>query len=81
MLILGLLGMYFDDAIVEFMTFLLLFRLAVAILWDGTESKMPAELNPLVKVTNLKSIFSFSSHGEKRERTIYTPFLAQFTKI
>ena len=32
MLILGLLGMYFDAMVVEVMTFLLLFRLALAIL-------------------------------------------------
>ena len=32
MLILGLLGMYFDATVVEVMTFLLLFRLALAIL-------------------------------------------------
>ena len=31
--ILGLLGMYFDAVVVEFKTFLLLFRLALAILW------------------------------------------------
>ena len=35
MQILGLLGMYFDDVVVEFETFLLLFRLALAILWMG----------------------------------------------
>ena len=32
MLILGLLGMYFDAAVVKVKTFLLLFRLALAIL-------------------------------------------------
>ena len=32
MQILGLLGMYFDAVVVEVMTFLLLFRLALAIL-------------------------------------------------
>ena len=32
-LILGLLGMYFDAAVVFVMTFLLLFRLVLAILW------------------------------------------------
>ena len=32
MLILGLLGMYFDAAVVKVLTFLLLFRLALAIL-------------------------------------------------
>ena len=31
--ILGLLGMYFDAVVVEVETFLLLFRLALAILW------------------------------------------------
>jgi hypothetical protein len=35
MLILGLLGMYFDAVVVEVKTFLLLFRLALAILWQG----------------------------------------------
>ena len=33
MQILGLLGMYFDAVVVEVKTFLLLFRLALAILW------------------------------------------------
>ena len=33
MQILGLLGMYFDAVAVEVKTFLLLFRLALAILW------------------------------------------------
>ena len=33
MLILGLLGMYFDAVVVEVKTSLLLFRLALAILW------------------------------------------------
>ena len=33
MQILGLLGMYFDPVVVEVKTFLLLFRLALAILW------------------------------------------------
>ena len=32
--ILGLLSMYFDAVVVEVKTFLLLFRLALAILWD-----------------------------------------------
>ena len=32
--ILGLLGMYFDAVVVEVKTFLLLFRLALAILWS-----------------------------------------------
>ena len=36
MLILGLLGMYFDAAVVFVMKSSLLFRLAVAILWGGT---------------------------------------------
>ena len=34
MQILGLLGMYFDAVVVEVKTFLLLFRLALAILWE-----------------------------------------------
>ena len=34
MQILGLLGMYFDAVVVEVKTFLLLFRLALAILWN-----------------------------------------------
>ena len=34
MQILGLLGMYFDAVVVEVKTFLLLFRLALAILWS-----------------------------------------------
>jgi hypothetical protein len=33
MQILGLSGMYFDDVVVEFRAFLLLFKLALAILW------------------------------------------------
>ena len=33
MQILGLLGMYFDAVVVEVKTFLILFRLALAILW------------------------------------------------
>ena len=33
--ILGLLGMYFDAVVVEVKTFLLLFILALAILWDA----------------------------------------------
>ena len=33
MQILGLLGMYFDAVVVEVKTFLLLFRLTLAILW------------------------------------------------
>ena len=36
MQILGLLGMYFDAVVVEVKTFLLLFRLALAILWFPT---------------------------------------------
>ena len=36
MLILVLLGMYFDAAVVFVKTFLLLFRLALAILWAWT---------------------------------------------
>ena len=35
MQILGLLGMYFDAVVVEVETFLLLFRLVVAILWPA----------------------------------------------
>ena len=35
MQILGLLGMYFDAVVVEVKTFSLLFRLALAILWQG----------------------------------------------
>ena len=35
MQILGLFGMYFDAVLVEVKTFLLLFRLALAILWPG----------------------------------------------
>ena len=38
MLILGLLGMYFDAVVVEVKTFSLLFRLALAILWLGAQS-------------------------------------------
>ena len=34
MQILGLFGMHFDDVVVEVKTFLLLFRLALAKLWD-----------------------------------------------
>ena len=34
MLILGLLGMYFDAAVVFVKTFSLLFRLALAVLWE-----------------------------------------------
>ena len=34
MQILGLLGMYFDAVVVEVKTFLLLLRLALAILWN-----------------------------------------------
>jgi hypothetical protein len=37
MLILGLLGMFFDAVVVEVKTFLLLFRLALAILWPRNE--------------------------------------------
>ena len=37
MLILGLLGMYFDAAVVFVTNSSLLFRLAVAILWDSTK--------------------------------------------
>jgi hypothetical protein len=37
MLILGLLGMYFDAAVVFVTKSSLLFRLAVAILWKGTK--------------------------------------------
>ena len=38
MLILGLLGMYFDAVVVEVKTFLLLFRLALAILCSEKEN-------------------------------------------
>ena len=34
MQILGLLGMYFDAVVAEVKTYVLLFRLALAILWD-----------------------------------------------
>ena len=37
MQILGLLGMYFDAVVVEVKTFLLLFRLALAILWVNND--------------------------------------------
>ena len=40
MLILVLLGMYFDAAVVFVKTFLLLFRLALAILWTLTQAGM-----------------------------------------
>ena len=40
MQILGLLGMSFDAVVVEFQAFLLLFRLALAILWTTTTKKI-----------------------------------------
>ena len=46
MQILGLLGMYFDAVVVEVETFLLLFRLALAILWTFSFT--------MVKVGNCK---------------------------
>ena len=39
MQILGLLGMYFDAVVVEVKTFLLLFRLALAILWEKLKTR------------------------------------------
>ena len=40
MQILGLLGMYFDAVVVEVKTFLLLFRLALAILCEASISQL-----------------------------------------
>ena len=44
MQILCLLGMYFDGLVVEVKTFLLLFRLALAIPWDFWEKKFVGDL-------------------------------------
>ena len=45
MLILGLLGMYFDAVVVEVKTFSLLFRLALAILWPYISINITREKN------------------------------------
>ena len=41
--ILGLLGMYFDAMVVEVKIFLILFRLALAILWVNTKTPWSSE--------------------------------------
>ena len=43
MLILGLLGMYFDAVVVFVTKSSLLFKLAVAILWAGSKSQDPLD--------------------------------------
>ena len=47
MQILGLLGMYFDAVVVAVKTFLLLFRLALAILWLKTTTRIDIMLETL----------------------------------
>ena len=42
--ILGLLGMYFDAVVVEVKTFLLLFRLVLAILWALQIAQLQVEI-------------------------------------
>ena len=42
--ILGLLGMYFDAVVVEVKTFLLLFRLALDILWEEGKGQIGMRL-------------------------------------
>ena len=46
MQILSLLGMYFDALVVKVKTFLILFRLALAILWEKTAD--PKKLREIV---------------------------------
>ena len=50
MQILGLLGMYFDAAVVFVTNSSLLFRFAMAILCNGTKVKIPSEIKPPLKL-------------------------------
>ena len=60
MLILGLLGMYFDAVVVEVKTFLLLFRLAMAKLWLKSKKKIS------VGLCLFRTLEYISSENEKK---------------
>ena len=59
MQILGLLGMHFDAVVVKVKTFLLLFRLALAILWLGLTGLSLID----TKLDFVRFCLSFNSHG------------------
>ena len=80
MLILGLLGMYFDAVVVEVKTFLLLFRLALAILCLGIlMSDFFAYLTSAItqKISENKSIFNFQCGWKKLSKITEWVWLAK----